>query len=177
MNSDAPDYRPKVPLERRAAAFCIDLLVVGLLSSLLSNNSVVRSIIFILLWMGMRVIWVTKNQGQSLGRWALDMRVVDLRLNRTPSMYELGKREGILALCAALTVVGIGGLTSRNASVLILLLPLALDVCVALIDSERHPQAFHDRVAQTIIVGSRRGYSLDIKLQYLLDTVQKNMRR
>lgn len=177
MNSETPDYRPKVSLERRVAAFAIDLTLVALISSLLTTSPWPRTLLFIILWLGMRVVWVSKNQGQSLGRWALDMRVIDLRLNRTPGLYELIKREGFLALCAALTVAGLAGLTSRNASVLILMLPLVLDICVALVDQERHPQAFHDRLAHTIIIGSRRGYSLDIKLRYLLDTLERNMRR
>jgi hypothetical protein len=42
-------------------------------------------------------------------------------------------------------------------------------------------QAFHDRYARTIIVSSRRGYSLDLKIKLkikrLVEKVQRNVRR
>lgn len=125
----------------------------------------------------MRVFLAVRNQGQSLGRWALDMKVIDTRLFRTPTIQELVKREGLLGIGAALAAIALTGLTSRNAAVLLLILPLVLDCSVAFGDTERYQQAFHDRFAQTIIVGTRRGYSLDIKLKKLLDKVQRDVRR
>lgn len=177
MNSDLVPLPPKVPIERRAGALAIDALIVTLLSSLISRNFLVQIIFFLLFWLGMRVFLPLRNQGQSLGRWALDMKVVDTRFNRTPGLQELVKREGLLGFCAALASIALTGLTSQNAAVLLLLLPLAGDGSAALADTERYQQAFHDRLAGTIIVGTRRGYSLDIKLKKLLDQVQRTVRR
>ncbi|MGE5656293.1 MAG: RDD family protein [Actinomycetota bacterium] len=177
MSSDLVPLLPKVPPERRAAAFAIDAVAVGFPSLLLGGNWFVEIIFFVLLWLILRVFLTTKNQGQSLGRWALDMRVVDTVFNRTPGVQELCKREALLGICTALAVIGLGGITSTNAAVLLLMLPLALDGGVALADSQRYPQAFHDRLARTIVVGTSRGYSLDIKLKKLLDQLQRNVRR
>lgn len=177
MSSDLVPLLPKVSIGRRAAAFCIDTIAVGLPSLLLGNNPIVQIIFFVILWLILRVPIVRKNKGQSLGRWALDMKIVDPRLDRTPGLQELCKREAVLGGCAALAFLGIGGLTSTNAAVLLLLLPLAIDCSVAFTDTARFPQAFHDRLGGTIVVGTRRGYSLDIKVKRLLDQVHSNVRR
>ena len=176
MSSDLVPLPPKVPINRRAFAFAIDWAIVSLISLILGTNWFVQLLFFIILWLLMRVFLAVRNQGQSLGRWALDMRVIDTRFNRTPTIQELVKREGILGIGAALAAIAFAGLTSRNAAVLLLMLPLVLDCSVALADTERYQQAFHDRFAQTIIVGTRRGYSLDIKLRKMLDQIQRNVR-
>ncbi|MEG4858571.1 RDD family protein [Microcoleus sp. K1-B6] len=177
MSSDLVPLLPKVSVGRRAAAFCIDGIAVWLPSLLLGNNAIVQTIFFVLLWLILRVAIVRKNLGQSIGRWALDMKVADTRLLRTPGVQELCKREALLGLCAGLAFAGIAGLTSTNAAVLLLMLPLAIDCSVALNSGERFPQAFHDRIGGTMVVGTRRGYSLDIKVRRLLDQVQSNVRR
>ncbi|MEG3849381.1 RDD family protein [Microcoleus sp. herbarium19] len=177
MSSNLVPLLPKVSIARRAGAFCIDGIAVWLPSLLLGANPIAQTVFFVLLWLIMRVAIVRKNKGQSLGRWALDMKIVDPRLDRTPGVQELCKREALLGICAALAFAGIGGLTSTNAGVVLLMLPLAIDCCVAFTDTARFPQAFHDRIGGTIVVGTRRGYSLDIKVRRLLDQVQSNVRR
>ena len=177
MSSDLVPLPPKVPINRRAFAFAIDWAAVSFISLILGTNWFVQSIFFIILWLLMRVLLPVRNQGQSLGHWALDMRVIETRLLRTPTIQELVKREGVLGVAAALAAIALTGLTSRNAVVLLLILPLALDCSVAFADTERYQQAFHDRFAQTIIVGTRRGYSLDIKLKKILGQLQRNVRR
>lgn len=177
MSSDLVPLLPKVSIARRAGAFCIDGIAVWLPSLLLGANPIAQIIFFVLLWLIMRVAIVRKNKGQSLGRWALDMKIVDPRIDRTPGLQELSKREALLGICAALAFAGIGGLTSTNAGVVLLLLPLAIDCSVAFTDTARFPQAFHDRLGGTIVIGTRRGYSLDIKVRRLLDQVQSNVRR
>lgn len=177
MSSNLVPLQPKVTIGRRALAFCIDAIAVWLPSLLLGTNPIVQTIFFVLLWLIMRVAIVRKNQGQSLGRWAVDIKISDPRLQRTPGLQELCKREALLGAAAALAFAGIGGLTSTNAGVLLLLLPLAIDCSPAFTDTARFPQAFHDRLAGTIVIGTRRGYSLDIKVRRLLDQVQSNVRR
>jgi uncharacterized RDD family membrane protein YckC len=159
------------------AAFCIDTGVIWLLSALLSNNWFLGTLVFLLFWLAMRVFLVAKNQGQSLGRWALNVKVMDARYQRTPGILELFKREGMLALAAILAVRGVTGLTSGNAAVLLLFLPLFLDWVVALVDTDRYQQAFHDQVSKTLVIGAMRGYSLDLKARWLIDKTRKYMRR
>ncbi|WP_293129451.1 RDD family protein [Microcoleus sp. bin38.metabat.b11b12b14.051] len=177
MSSDLVPLIPKVSIARRAGAFCIDGIAVWIPSLILATNPIAQTILFILLWMILRVPAVRKNQGQSLGRWALDMKIADTRFQRIPGVQELCKREALLGFCAALAFAGVGGLTSSNAGVLLLMLPLAIDCSVAFTDTARFPQAFHDRLGETIVIGARRGYSLDIKVRRLLDQVQTNVRR
>ncbi|MGB3512193.1 MAG: RDD family protein [Microcoleaceae cyanobacterium] len=177
MSSEIIPQLPKAPLSRRVAAFCIDAIGVWFLSSIISNNWFTFIVFFILLWIAIRVLIVYKNGGQSLGRWALDMKVLDPKYQRTPEILELSKREGLLALAGALAMLGVSNLTSGNAAVLLLIIPLLLDFTVALVDIERYQQAFHDRVAHTIVVGSMRGYSLDIKVKWLLDEAKRYVRR
>jgi len=39
-------------------------------------------VVFVLAWWGAAVLLVYRNQGQSLGRWALDMKVLDPELGK-----------------------------------------------------------------------------------------------
>lgn len=167
---------PKVSINRRMAAFAIDAFNVWLLTFLLGTHGLVQTLLFLTFWFLSRIVIVYRNQGQSLGRWALDMKVVDSRFMRTPGFQELCKREGILGLFTALAVLSLDGLTSTNAFVLVLMIPLGIDAILPLTDTGRYRQTLHDRIGKTVIIGTRRGYSLDIKLKKLLDQVQRNMR-
>ncbi|MEB3340602.1 RDD family protein [Okeania sp.] len=177
MSNDIIPQLPKAPLSRRAAAFSIDTIVVWFLCTIISNNWFTFIVFFVVFWMAIRVLLAYKNQGQSIGHFALDMKVLDTRYERIPGILELSKREGILALAGSLAMLGMSNLTSGNAAVLLLIIPLFLDFTVALVDIERHQQAFHDRISQTIVVGTMRGYSLDIKLKWLLDEAKGYMRK
>lgn len=177
MSSDLVPLPPKVPLERRAGALAIDAAIAWVPSAILGTHWIVQCLLFVMLWWVLRVAIAFKTQGQSLGRWALNLRVVDVVFTRTPGIQALSQRELPLGLCAALALAGLGGLTSTNAAVVLLMLPLAIDGCVALADTQRYPQALHDRLAKTIVIGTRRGYSLDIKLRSWVDQLQRNVRR
>lgn len=155
--------KPKAPPERRAYAFLVDFILVWLISSLVTNVFA-EFLIFVLLWLVLRVIVVDKNQGQSLGRWAFDLKVVDAQLNRRPSLLNLAKREGIISIVAFLAMIGLK-INFRNfISLLLFLTPIIVDGFTALTD-EDYNQAFHDRMGNTIIVQTRRGYSLDLRLK------------
>ena len=177
MSENIIPQLPKAPLSRRVAAFSIDAGLVWFLSAIISNNWFTFILFFMMLWIVTRVLVAHKNQGQSIGHFALDMKVLDTRYQRTPGILELSKREGILAFAGSLAMLGAANLTSGNAAVLLLIMPLFLDFTVAIVDIERYQQAFHDRVSQTIVVGTMRGYSLDIKLRWLVDEAKRYMRR
>lgn len=158
---DPPENRPpKIPLGRRGWAFGIDFVAAWLLSSLVGGNSVV----FLLAWFGLRVILPIRNFGQSLGRYALDLKLVDDRFYKTPGFAELAKREGITGVSAMLASIALAHLNPGTAFYLLFLLPLGLDCGVAFADPTDQ-LAFHDRIAGTLVVGVRRGYSLDIKVK------------
>lgn len=152
--------RPKVPIWRRSCALVVDVLPVWLLSLLVGKNL----IIILLIWIGLRVLLVSYNQGQSLGRWAFDMKVIDERRGRSPGFVELAKREGLTGLGVSLAIIGVTSLSPIAAQYMLLVLPLAVDCGVAYFD-ELKQQTFHDRLAGTVVVPTRRGYSLDLKIK------------
>lgn len=168
---------PKVPIERRAGAFVIDFVGVWLASAVLGFNVFfLQVLVFMLAWMALRVVVVSSNQGQSLGRWALDMKVLDAKYSKIPGMLMLAKREGILGGCALLAMIGLHIGLANAISMLLLLTPLAVDCGKALADEEVQ-QAFHDRVANTIVIQTRRGFSLDLRLKKIFAQLRRRMQK
>ena len=167
---------PKVPIERRIGAFAIDFLSVWFLSAFFASNIFFQWLVFLPAWMILRVIVADKNFGQSLGRWAMDTQVVDPRYDRLPDLMSLGKRELILGCEAALAVAGLQINARNGLSMLLLLAPLLIDCSLAFLDDE-HNLAGHDRVAETLMIQTERGFSLDLRLKKIFGQIQRNMRR
>ncbi len=171
-NSGNGDF-PKVPFERRIGAFLIDFVAVWLLSSFFGAF---QWLIFLLAWLGMRVVLVDKNQGQSLGRWALNMRVIDFRYERMPELMTLVKRESIVGFAAMLAMYGFQGIVKGLLYILLLNVPLLVDCLAALVDGDFN-QALHDRFTDTVIVPTQRGFSLDLRLKKIFAELKKNMQK
>jgi hypothetical protein len=112
----------------------------------------------------LRVFLPGRNHGQSLGRWALDITLVELRFGRTPLLLDLLKREAVAGVGALLVAIGLSYMTPGHGMGMLLLVPLAID-CSAVSSDPFRRQAFHDRIANTMIAGTLRGFSLDIKLK------------
>ncbi len=156
---------PRVPNDRRIAAFAIDFGAASLLSTLGGASAVIP--LFILSWYGLRVILVVKNQGQSLGRWALDMKVLDPKFRSMPDLVELTKREALTGCGSLLILLGLVNLSPTNGLILVAPIPLLIDCGLAFLDDEFR-QAWHDRIARTVVIQTRRGYSLDIKVKKIV---------
>ncbi|CAO5049455.1 RDD domain-containing protein [Microcystis aeruginosa] len=171
-----PQKFPKIPLDRRAYAFLIDFASIWFLSSFANSAPVLQFLLFLLIWWCLRVLLVAQNQGQSLGRWALDMKVIDLRLQRLPGIFELSKREAIAGGGAALMMVGLNTFFGNPLSLILLSSPLFAD-CGMAIGDDRFNRAFHDRIGGTIVISTRRGFSLDLRLRRLWYQVKGRMRR
>ncbi|MDX2240065.1 MAG: RDD family protein [Leptolyngbyaceae cyanobacterium bins.302] len=167
---------PRVPLWRRGAALAVDFVAVALVSSLFSMNAIAQMFLFVVAWLGMRVALVARNQGQSLGRWAFDMKVVDLRWGGTPGLQELAQREGLMAVGAGLMLFGLLNLSPASPWSLLLFIPLGIDCALAGIDEEKR-QAFHDQLGRTLVVPTRRGYSLDLKLKWLWALAERRLKQ
>jgi len=176
MTLDRPPirYYPKVSIERRIYAFLIDFVTVWLSSSFV-GDWFLRSVIFVFLWWVFRVIVPEKNQGQSLGHWSMDIKVIDPRYARPPGLLELNKRELIVGLTGLLAMWGLEIGFVNGLSMILLLSPLLADGGVALSDPEFY-QAIHDRVAGTIAVTSKRGFSLDLRIKRLWLLVKRRLR-
>lgn len=170
---------PKAPLERRVYAFLIDFIVVWLVSSLVTNLFL-EFIIFVALWLVLRVIIVQANKGQSLGCWAMDLKIFDLKYRRLPSLLTLTKREGIIGIGAFVAMIGFKINFQDALLMLLLLTPLIIDG-IAMFSDEEYNQAFHDRICDTIIIQTKRGFSLDLRVKKLIkeakETWEKNQRR
>lgn len=164
---------PKGGIWQRGVALGIDFVVVWLPTSILSGNQWVQGLVFLVGWLGLRVLLVAWNQGQSLGHWALDMKVVEPKFGKVPGLAELSKREGITGLGALLTMFALGNL-GRNLGMLLLVLPLVGDCAIALSDRALR-QAFHDRVAQTLVIYTHRGYSLDRKIKRWVAQIRRDV--
>ncbi|ARV59527.1 hypothetical protein BZZ01_13615 [Nostocales cyanobacterium HT-58-2] len=173
-----PKHYPRVEFGRRGMALGIDFLFVWIVSSLLGSSQigvqVLQILLFALAWVILRVVVPYNNQGQSLGRYAFDIKVLEVEQGKVPDLQSLLKREGIVGLGALLVAIALNNIL-RNPTAILLLIPLAIDCGAALSDTQLR-QALHDRYAKTIVVSSRRGYSLDIKVKRLVEKTRRNMR-
>ncbi|OKH17469.1 RDD family protein [[Limnothrix rosea] IAM M-220] len=175
---DSPDYRPvrrfpKVPLDRRFWAFFIDFLCAWILSAL--AGAALQWLFFLVAWFTLRVGLVERNQGQSLGSWAFDIKVIDIRY-RIPELVSLSKREGILGGLGMLAMYGLQINFANPISMLILVSPL-LACCLVAIADEEFNQAFHDRIAETYVIQTQRGFSLDLRIKEIVAELRDNMQR
>lgn len=176
-------HYPKAEIARRGMAFGLDFLGAWLISAFFNSGSpgiqFVQILVFIIAWLVLRVLVVYNNQGQSLGRWAFDLKVLEVDkgqvVGRIPQLQALLMREAIICLGALMASITLSSIIA-NPTAILLLLPLAIDCGSALSDSLMR-QALHDRYARTIIVSSRRGYSLDLKVKRLVEKLQRNVRR
>lgn len=173
-----PKHYPRVSIGRRGMALGLDFLGVWLVSATLGSSHVgiqfVQILVFVVGWMIVRVIVPYSNQGQSLGRWAFDIKLLEVELGKVPDLQALFKREGIVCLNALLVSITLSNIL-HNPTAILLMIPLAIDCGAAFWDNQMQ-QALHDRFAQTMIVSSRRGYSLDIKVKRLVEKLRRNMR-
>ncbi|MBO3461633.1 RDD family protein [Aetokthonos hydrillicola Thurmond2011] len=173
-----PQQYPRVDFRRRAMAASTDFLGVWLVSSTFLSNQlgiqVVPILIFIVGWVISRVMVPYINQGQSLGRWAFDIKVLEFQQARLPDLQALFKREGIVGSCALLISIALNNIVHYPTAIL-LVIPMVIDCGAAFYDTQMR-LALHDRYASTVIVSSRRGYSLDIKVKRIVEKIRRNMR-
>jgi len=177
MRTDQPVPRrrfPKVPFERRFSAFLIDFSAIWLVSSFVGQGFF-YGLVFLALWLGLRVVAVEKNQGQSLGAWCMDMKILDLRFRRIPELLVLTKREALLGGEALLLAIGLNQFFLNPFTALLLATPLLVDCGIAYSD-EQFNQALHDRLFGTAVLQTKRGLSLDLRVRRWLEIVVENLR-
>ncbi len=171
-----PRRYPRAPLTRRLYALWLDFAAVWLASLLLGGilgRGVGPQILaFIVVWLGMRVVLAGNWLGQSLGRWAFDLTLIDERDGRIPAPVDLLKREAITCGVLVLALLGFRpGAVTGPLEVLLCLAPAIADFVVAIAD-EDYRQALHDRVARTLVLPSKRGYSLHERLRGWIEELQ-----
>ncbi|BCL36516.1 RDD family protein [Nostoc sp. MS1] len=176
-------HYPKADLWRRGFALGLDFFGVWVISAFLGSSGIgiqfIQILVFILAWLILRVLVVYNNQGQSIGRWAFDLKVLEVEdgevVPRIPQLLALLKREAIIGFGVLLVSIALDNIR-LNPTAILLVIPLAIDCGAAFSDTQLR-QAWHDRYAGTFIVSSRRGYSLDLKIKRLVESLQRNVRR
>ncbi|MGK7909726.1 MAG: RDD family protein [Synechococcus sp.] len=91
--------------------------------------------------------------GQSIGKWALNIKTVDTQTDEPPSLIRSVAREGVSSLLIATEALGV---------------PLVADSLFAIFDKEKR-QSLHDRAARTQVIDCEEGYQLDAKLSEFLE--------
>ncbi|MBV8884997.1 MAG: RDD family protein [Chroococcidiopsidaceae cyanobacterium CP_BM_RX_35] len=166
---------PRVQIWQRSAAFLIDFICAWLLSVLLGSHFpsvyVAQAFVFALVWLGLRVLLAYWNQGQSLGRWLLNLRVLDAQLNGVIYLPDLARREVVAGFGALLVVIALSDIEVSNFVALLLLIPLAIDCGSIFLDRQRQ-RAIHDRLAGTVIVATHRGFSLAHRIKRLFTSIR-----
>ncbi|QDZ40526.1 RDD family protein [Euhalothece natronophila Z-M001] len=176
MPKESYPYRyPRVPIQRRVYAFLLDFFAVWLVSALV-GIPIFQFIAFIVGWWGLRVYAVSRYKGQSLGRWAFDVEIINGRRAKLPNIEDLTKRELVLGATALLGMIGLQYGLPNVLTAMILNAPLFANLIIAIGDEE-HQQGFHERFVDTVIVPSRRGYSLDIRIRRWVDEISDRMRQ
>lgn len=170
-----PDLPPKPPFWRRACAFLLDFLVAWLVTAIISPNIFIHTFFLIVAWLGNRILFVGRNRGQSIGRWAFDMKLIDRR-RRVPNLDMLLRREAMTAGEAVLLLWGLYALFASNSASFLLMIPLVADAIAAWTDNANQ-QSFHDRYTKTFIASSRHGYSLDVKIQKWVELALRSVQK
>ncbi len=153
------------PVLHRGAALGIDLLACSFLGQLIQailfgtvEGGWVSWLIFGLNWFFFRVLVVNKSGGQSFGRWLMSLRTIDAEYGKTASLVALMWREVILLACLLFFIN-----TFNTTLVVFTWLPLAVDALFSQLDNQKR-QTFHDRLAGTIVIFTRKGLELDRKI-------------
>jgi len=169
-----PCRYPRAAIQRRIYAFLVDFATVWFISSFM-GNWFLAFIVFIPAWLALRGYVVYQFRGQSLGRWAFDIQVIDGRRSCLPDFELLIKRELAVGSTAALAMLGLQYGLPNVINFSIFIAPMVADLVVAIADQENQ-QAFHDQYFDTVIVPSRRGYSLDIRIRRWVDKLIDRVR-
>jgi len=166
---------PLAPIPLRIGSFALDFFscafIGKLIESLLgiSEQSGLGLFVFALVWGGDRILVGGNNQGQTLGRWLLSIKTVDMQYGKSAGMAELFKRELIIY---PFLVILLAASKSPTSAAIFAVLPLVIDAAFAIADS-RKMQTLHDKLGKTIVIETRRGFQIDQKLAKVFKQIGK----
>jgi uncharacterized RDD family membrane protein YckC len=167
---------PKAPVGRRIGAFAADFMAVWIISVPFTGAGWLQGLVFCFSWIILRVILPANNRGQSPGRWLFDLKVLEARANRIPTLLNLMQRESVAGLAALLLAAGLGIGLTNGITLVMCITPLMVDGAIAFGDSD-YRQAGHDRLAATIIAQTQRGFSLDLRIKKFVAKMRRSMRQ
>ncbi|AFY73318.1 hypothetical protein Syn7502_01215 [Synechococcus sp. PCC 7502] len=166
---------PLAPIGKRIGSFALDFFGCAFIGKLgesllgINEQSGWGLVVFALVWGGDRVLFAGNNQGQSLGRWLLSLKTVDMQYGKSSGIAELFKRELVVYPFLAFVLAASKSPTSLA---LFAVLPLVIDAAFAIADS-RKMQTLHDKLGKTIVIETRRGFQVDQKLSKLFRQLSK----
>ncbi len=178
MSAIARQYQQLPPGKpwKRVIAAGVDFLMAWVLSAVAAVPDAAiqwgQILVFLLAWWGLRVGVASRNKGQSLGHWLMDLRIVDQR-HRTPLLQTMTQREGIFGGLLLLALMAIN--SGLGFGIVLLVAPVIVDCSWAWINP-RH-NTLHDLVSKTEVVGTYRGFSLDRKLISLSQQLREQRER
>ncbi len=108
-------------------------------------------------WLVNRGFFQSRPQGQSFGKWLLNIKTIDTETEQSPTLIRSVAREGVTSLFILTEALAI---------------PLIADGLFSVFDKEKR-QSLHDRAGRTQVVEAEEGFHLDEKAkQYLQDLTQ-----
>lgn len=108
-------------------------------------------------WLVNRGYFQSRPEGQSFGKWLLNIKTIDTETEQSPTLIRSVAREGVTSLFILTEALAI---------------PLIADGLFAMFDKEKR-QSLHDRAGRTQVVEAEEGFHLDDKAkQYLQDLTQ-----
>jgi uncharacterized RDD family membrane protein YckC len=112
---------------------------------------------FFATWLVNRGYFQSRPEGQSLGKWLLNIKTVDTETEQAPTLIRSVAREGVLSVLI---------LTES------LVVPLGADALFAFFDKQKR-QSLHDRAGRTQVVEADTGFHLDEKAIEFLEGVMQ----
>ena len=113
-----------------------------------------------------------RHPSVSKGRFEFDRKGKVAKAAKNASL----RGEAILGGAALLAMAGLNLFFANSFTTLLLVAPLLAD-CGAAFADEQYNQAFHDKLSGTLIIQTKRGFSLDLRLKRWVDELKYRMRR
>ncbi|NJK60959.1 MAG: RDD family protein [Oscillatoriales cyanobacterium SM2_1_8] len=167
---------PIASLSQRNGAFAVDFGACFLLAVLvreLVGIPILGWVWFGGLWLLVRAVVPAGAGGQTLGRWFLSTRIVDMNYGKTSTLSALLLREGLALFACLLVFTSLDGNGFITSWTLFAPLPLTIDFAFMAADGPKR-QCLRDRLAGTIVVCTRKGLDLDRKVGKALGWVSEN---
>lgn len=111
--------------------------------------------VFFAAWLINRGYFQSRPEGQSFGKWLLNIKVIDTETDQSPSLIRSVAREGVTSLFILTETLAV---------------PLIADGIFAIFDQQKR-QSIHDRAGRTQVIEAEEGFELDQKAVQFLEQV------
>ncbi|MGQ9867203.1 MAG: RDD family protein [Pseudanabaenaceae cyanobacterium] len=167
---------PIASLSQRNGAFLVDFGSCFLLAVLIRELVGIPALGWLWfggLWLLVRAVVPAGAGGQTLGRWFVSSRIVDMNYGKTGTLAALLWREGLALVAILLVFTSLDSNGFITSWTLFAPLPLVIDFAFMAADGPKR-QCLRDRLAGTIVVCTRKGLDLDRKVGKALGWLGEN---